>query len=476
VCCRCWSIGSPTLVSFSTNTSCSKLQFTRRRIGNRMVASMTSLFQPFDVVPHNQTKKQQGKEDEESTSSRLLSSYGVVRNAGPGSFHLLPLGLRSLAKIEKIIEQELNRVGCQKVALPQLTPASLWKRSGRLEGQGKEVLRFMDRHDREVILAPTHEETITAMMAGLPVITPAHLPLRLYQIGAKFRDEMKPRFGLIRACEFTMQDLYTFDQDPEAARETYQEVSNAYRRIFTRLGVPFTVVQGDSSSMGGASSHEYHFPAKIGQDTLLLCHRCNAGFNSELGGEEEGCKECGGELKESKGIEVGHTFLLGTRYSQPFKALFRSESGANLPLQMGCYGIGVSRVLAASVEVLSSPTELRWPLPIAPYTVALLKPKAGSKEEMAASSMLEALQAQIETIFPDDTIADDRGKLTVGKKLREARKTGYPYLVVAGKGVLEENPLLELHCLFSGEVTKLTPGQVVDKLAGVKIKLNHAEL
>ena len=352
---------------------------------------MTSLFQPFDVVPHNQSKKQQGKEDEESTSSRLLSSYGIVRSAGPGSFHLLPLGLRSLAKIEKLIEQELNRVGCQKLALPQLTPASLWKRSGRLEGQGKEVLRFMDRHDREVILAPTHEETITAMMAGLPVITPAHLPLRLYQIGAKFRDEMKPRFGLIRACEFTMQDLYTFDQDPEAAGQTYQEVSSAYRRIFTRLGVPFTVVQGDSTSMGGASSHEYHFPAKIGQDTLLLCEQCNAGFNSELGGEEESCKECGGKLKVSKGIEVGHTFLLGTRYSQPFKALFRSDGGANLPLHMGCYGIGVSRVLAASVEVLSSPEELRWPLPIAPYTVALLKPKSGSKEETAASAMLEAL-------------------------------------------------------------------------------------
>jgi len=466
------------LVSFSTNSTRSQLLTCsdRRLIGNRMVASMTSLFQPFDVIPHNQSKKQQGTEDEESTSSRLLSSYGVVRSAGPGSFHLLPLGLRSLAKIEKLIEQELNRVGCQKLALPQLTPASLWKRSGRLEGQGKEVLRFMDRHDREVILAPTHEETITAMMAGLPVITPAHLPLRLYQIGAKFRDEMKPRFGLIRACEFTMQDLYTFDQDPEAARQTYQEVSNSYRRIFTRLGVPFTVVQGDSTSMGGASSHEYHFPAKIGQDTLLLCDQCNAGFNSELGGVEEGCKECGGKLKESKGIEVGHTFLLGTRYSQPFKALFRSDSGANLPLHMGCYGIGVSRVLAASVEVLSSPNELRWPLPIAPYTVALLKPKAGSKEESAASAMLETLQAQIEAIFPDDTIADDRGKLTVGKKLREARKTGYPYLVVAGKGVLEENPVLELHCLFSGEVRKLTPGQVVEQLAGVKIKLNHAEL
>ena len=233
-----------------------------------------------------------------------------------------------------------------------MTPASLWRQSGRLEGQGKEVLRFKDRHDKEVILAPTHEETITAMMAGLPVVTPAHLPLRLYQIGTKFRDEMKPKFGLIRACEFTMQDLYTFDQDPESAAGTYQEVSTAYKRIFTRLGVPFTVVEGDSTSMGGASSHEYHFPAKIGQDLLLLCDQCGAGFNSELGGAEDGCKVCGGNLRESKGIEVGHTFLLGTRYSKPFKANFRSDSGANMPLHMGCYGIGVSRVLAAAVEVL----------------------------------------------------------------------------------------------------------------------------
>ena len=342
-------MGNPSLLSTSQLLLTS---FDKMRIGNRMVASMASLFQPFDVVPHNQTRQQgKGKEEEESTSSRLLSSYGVVRSAGPGSFHLLPLGLRSLAKIEKLIEQELSRVGCQKLALPQMTPASLWRQSGRLEGQGKEVLRFKDRHDKEVVLAPTHEETITAMMAGLPVVTPAHLPLRLYQIGTKFRDEMKPKFGLIRACEFTMQDLYTFDQDPEAAAGTYQEVSTAYKRIFTRLGVPFTVVEGDSTSMGGASSHEYHFPAKIGQDLLLLCDQCGAGFNSELGGAEDGCKVCGGNLRESKGIEVGHTFLLGTRYSKPFKANFRSDSGSNMPLHMGCYGIGVSRVLASAQRV-----------------------------------------------------------------------------------------------------------------------------
>jgi prolyl-tRNA synthetase len=206
----------------------------QRWLHARTRCTLSTVLQPFDQVPHNQQPKE-GQAEEECVSSRLLSSYGIVRPAGPGTFSLLPLGLRAQHKLVTLIDEELGRVGCQRLALPSLTPASLWRRSGRLEGQGKELVRLTDRQGREVLLAPTHEETVTSMLAGLPVVTMAQLPLRLYQVGSKFRwgglggggqvqdrDEMRPKFGLIRSCEFTMQDLYTFDCDEEAARRTYR--------------------------------------------------------------------------------------------------------------------------------------------------------------------------------------------------------------------------------------------------------------
>lgn len=192
-----------------------------RWVGARHLATLSTTFQPFDRVPHNQETAGR-REEEECTSSRLLTSYGVVRAAGPGTFTLLPLGLRALDKLVRLIDRELGAAGCHRLAMPHLTPAPLWRRSGRLEAMGKELVRLRDRQERELVAAPTHEEAVTAMVATLPVITPAALPLRLYQVGAKFRDEMRPKFGLIRACEFTMKDLYTFDTGQAAAEETYR--------------------------------------------------------------------------------------------------------------------------------------------------------------------------------------------------------------------------------------------------------------
>ena len=202
------------------------------------------------------------------------------------------------------------------------------------------------------VLSPTHEEAATEILRSLPVTSDRDLPIKLYQIGTKFRDEMRPKFGLIRANEFTMKDLYTFDKDQESAEETYSQVTAAYHNIFSRLGVPWVRVAGEAGAMGGSVSHEYHFPAPIGQDTLLVCDTCGAGTNKELAADLA-CADtcCSRQVRERRGIEVGHTFLLGTRYSKPFKANFRSDSGSNMPLHMGCYGIGVSRVLAAAVEV-----------------------------------------------------------------------------------------------------------------------------
>eukprot|EP00092_Neocalanus_flemingeri_P019044 GFUD01020632.1.p1 GENE.GFUD01020632.1~~GFUD01020632.1.p1 ORF type:complete len:455 (+),score=119.78 GFUD01020632.1:39-1403(+) len=428
--------------------------------------TLSNYFQPFDVIPFNQSKVYDPQE--ESTSARLLSSYGIVRQAGPGTYHLLPLGLRAQNKLENLIDEELQKIGCQKVAMPHLTQGSLWKRSGRLESMGSELISFKDRHRRSQVLSPTHEESVTSMMASLPFLSERELPIKLYQTGAKFRDEIRPKFGLIRANEFTMKDLYTFDRDNVEAKKTYEDVTEAYRNIFSRLGVPFVVVAGDTGQIGGSLSHEYHYPAAIGQDSLLLCKGCGAGRNAELG-EEEVCRECSGEMSLTKGIEVGHTFLLGEKYSKPFNAVYKTDSGTSVPYQMGCYGIGVSRLMAASLEVLSSQTELRWPEEIAPFTVAILAPKGGSKEA-AAIDLVELIHRQVGEVFADDVIVDDREKLTVGKKLREARKTGYPYVILFGKKCLDSDPKLELHILNTNTVLYLRPGEVIEHLKNDKQK------
>jgi len=440
-------------------------------IQKRSVFTVSRYFQPFDVIPHNQDTVHNPQED--SISARLLTSHGIVRQAGPGTFHLLPLGLRAVDKLERLIDTELQKIGCLKVSMPLQTMGSLWKKSGRLDSMGAELIKFRDRHSRSQVLSPTHEESITSLLATMPDISSKALPIRLYQTGTKFRDEMRPKFGLIRSNEFIMKDLYTFDKDINDAKKTYEEVTQAYKNIFEKLEVPFVVVSGDTGQIGGSVSHEYHFPAPIGQDTLQICRVCRKGDNMELGGMK-GCEKCDGQrqMDISKGIEVGHTFLLGDKYSKPFKAQYKAESGASVLYQMGCYGIGVSRVMAASVEVLSSKTELRWPQHIAPFTVAILAPKMGSKEAVA-NNIVEEISKKVDDLFKNDVIVDDRGKLTVGKKLREASKTGYPYIILFGKKCVDLDPKLELHMLNSKTVLELRPDEVVEHLSAIRQKMGQ---
>jgi len=428
---------------------------------------MSKFFQPFDVIPHNQERVASPSED--SVSARLMTSYGVVRQAGPGTFHLLPLGLRAMTKLERIIDTELQRVGCLKMSMPHVTQGHLWGTSGRLASMGPELVTFRDRHQRTQVLSPTHEEAVTDILRSLPVTHERDLPVKLYQIGAKFRDEMKPRFGMIRANEFTMQDLYTFDKDIESAETTYREISEAYRVIFDKLGVPWVRVAGDSGQMGGSRSHEYHFPAAIGEDTLLINQETGEGHNQEL--LATGDTVSGQEFVKKKGIEVGHTFLLGDKYSRPAGAKFKTDQGKSVPHQMGCYGIGVSRVLAASLEVLSTQTELRWPEAIAPFSLAILAPKGGSKEAEAGAGLLQEICQGAESLLGEDVMLDDRAKLTVGKKLREAKKTGYPFIILFGKKCLDQDPMLELYIMQTGEVVELRPIELLEILSN-KFKNN----
>ncbi|XP_052902478.1 probable proline--tRNA ligase, mitochondrial [Anopheles moucheti] len=422
---------------------------------------ISKLFQPALITPKNATIKSQ---DITSKSQRLMLEQGLIRQAGNGTFHLLPLLQRSLQKAINLVDRHMQEIGAQKLTLPLLTSAELWKKSGRLgssdSGTPTELLQTTDRHGKLQILGPTHEESITSLLAAIAPVTYRQFPLRLYQISTKFRDEMKPRFGLMRAKEFLMKDLYTFDVDRVQCRETYEEVNEVYGRLFSEIGVPFVKVAGDSGTMGGSVSHEYHFPSELGEDQLIRCTRCGMHSNAELFPTfAQRCKSCNGNeiLEQQPGIEVAHAFILEDRYTKALGATCLQSNGKPTPLQMGCYGIGVTRLIAASIEVLSSEKEIRWPAALAPYRVCIITPKAGSKEESQASPWVVKLYNDLQMMkhCKGEVIVDDRTQLTIGKRLLDARKMGYPIVVIVGSKATNEE-IFEVHNLTTAEELNLS--------------------
>ncbi|XP_017071644.1 probable proline--tRNA ligase, mitochondrial isoform X2 [Drosophila eugracilis] len=309
------------------------------------------------------------------------------------------------------------------------------------------------------------------MLATTSPISYRQLPLRLYQIGPKFRDELKTRFGLMRAKEFLMKDMYSFDVSEETARETYSVVSAAYDRLFKQLDVPFVKVNAATGMMGGSVSHEYHYVSPVGEDTLLQCSSCGFAGNSEVLETDPQstacCPSCkSSDLKEVRGVEVAHTFLLGDRYSKPLGATFLNTSGKPQSLVMGCYGIGITRVIAAALEVLSSDQELHWPRLLAPYDVCLIGPKQGSKEQPAAEVIEnELLQTIGDICGHEELLHDDRKDLTIGKRLLEGKRLGHPLTIVVGaKSVQQDSPRLEVH-LSNGEKLELDLSEALNLVA-----------
>lgn len=292
------------------------------------------------------------------------------------------------------------------------------------------------------------------------------------QITRKFRDEPKPKFGLLRGREFYMKDMYTFDVSEEAARHTYQTVCQAYTRLFARLGLPCLQVQADTGNIGGILSHEFQLLADIGEDQLMVCGDCSFAANVEtVAADQSHCPKCqSGTLVESKGIEVGHTFYLGTKYSEVFNAVFSSNQGKFSAAEMGCYGLGVTRILAAAIEVISTEEAIRWPGLLAPYQVCVVPPKKGSKEDQAAV-LAEELLHMLEGAWPHlkgEVVLDDRTQMTIGKRLKDASRLGYPYVVVVGQGALEEPPQFEVICQQTGETLFLSKDGLLDLLGRVE--------
>jgi prolyl-tRNA synthetase len=535
---------------------------------------------------------------------------GFIRKLTSGMYTYLPIGLMALQKVAEIVRQEMNRAGAQEILMPMVQPGDLWEESGRWKKYGPELLRFRDRHDRDYCLGPTHEEVVTDI-ARRELQSYRQMPINLYQIQTKFRDEIRPRFGLMRGREFVMKDAYSFDVDDEGASRSYENMRQAYYRIFERCGLEFRAVEADSGAIGGSFSHEFMVLAETGEDTLVICDSCSYAANVEkaaivlpeavvsdaslqdmvkvetpgmkkvdkvaaflkvqpadviktmfyladgapvaalvrgdrevqsvklknllgatdvepldedqiwqqtrlpvgylgpvglelktvadqevmrmvnavAGANEKGCHLigvnpgrdfqpsvvgdlrqittadrcplCGGGLRLKEGIEVGHIFKLGTKYSEAMEAAFQDSDGQAKPFVMGCYGIGVSRVVAAAIEQNHDAKGIIFPVPLAPFQVIVLN--LGPKDEgycTAAEALYNGLRAQ-----GLDVLLDDRDERP-GSKFNDADLLGIPYRLTVGK-TFEKEGKVEMRSRKTGETQVLVLDEAVDVLAGL---------
>ncbi|MEA4901494.1 proline--tRNA ligase [Desulfitobacterium sp.] len=549
----------------------------------------------------------------EVVSQKLMLRAGLIRKAGAGVYTYLPLGLRILKKIEQIVREEMDAKGGQEVLLPIIQPAELWRETGRWDVYGPEMFRLVDRHEREFCLGPTHEEIVTDLVRG-EVRSYKQLPLLLYQIQNKYRDERRPRFGLMRGREFVMKDLYSFDIDEAGLNVSYKKMYDAYTRIFTRCGLTFRPVEADAGAIGGSGgTHEFMVLAESGEAAVVYCPECDYAANVEkaecrpqpmesdpvtenyslvetpqmktieqvsdflglkqhelvksllyqgddqiflvlvrgdreineiklnnmlgpflnlqlaepevvrqtLGCEPgfvgpinvpgnlkvvadlevplmkkaacganqaehhyfnvlperdfridqvfdlrmivagEKCPKCGGELKEARGIEVGQVFKLGTKYSKALNANFVDENGQEKPCVMGCYGVGVSRTMAAAIEQNNDKDGIIWPIPIAPYQVIVVPVSMKDKQvvETAEKIYEELRQTGVEVIIDD---RDERP----GVKFKDADLVGYPLRVTIGSKTLAQGQV-ELRLRKSGEMELVNVEELTSRVKGI---------
>ena len=388
----------------------------------------------------------------EIISHKLMLRAGMIKQSAAGIYSWLPLGLRVLDKIADIVREEQNRAGAIEVLMPTIQSADLWRESGRYEAYGKEMLRIVDRHERDVLFGPTAEEVITAIVRDA-IKSYKDLPKNLYNIQWKFRDEIRPRFGVMRGREFLMKDAYSFDLSPEAARKTYQRMFVAYLRTFARMGLKSIPMKADTGPIGGDLSHEFIILADTGESEVF-CHKdlidgaipaADVDFDGDLSkiidawttkyaateDMHDAAKfeaDVPADMRVSaRGIEVGHIFYFGTKYSEPMGARVQGKDGKSVTLEMGSYGVGVSRLVAAIIEASHDDNGIVWPVPVAPFEVGLVNLKAGDAAGDAACDDLYAkLQAAGVSVLYDDT--DERA----GGKFATMDLIGLPYQIIVG--------------------------------------------
>jgi prolyl-tRNA synthetase len=396
-------------------------------------------------------------QEAESLAHQLMLRAGLVRRLMAGVYSFLPLGLRCLNNLCGVIRQEMDNAGATELLLPALQPRELWLKSGRDKEMGEVMIRFTDRRGRQICLGPTHEEVITDLLSS-HISSYKQLPLILYQIQAKFRDEIRPRFGLVRACEFIMKDAYSFDRDEEGLKKNYRLIFEVYNRIFTRCGLDFFSVEADPGVMGGSTSHEFMVVSQDAEDAILACPACRLARPFKEGASEH-CPQCKRELEKVNTLELGHTFKLGTKYSLSLGANFLDEKGSARPLIMGCYGIGVSRVIPAIIECNNDKNGIVWPPEIAPYQVILLALDTTEEKIMQAACALYAKlkSAKVEVLFDD---RDERA----GVKFNDADLLGIPFQIIVGRDTLKDGKV-ELKVRKSNERIKDKAPEVIKRLS-----------
>ncbi|MDA7600515.1 proline--tRNA ligase [Gammaproteobacteria bacterium] len=384
-------------------------------------------------------------QDAEVISHQLMLRSGMIRRVTSGIYTWLPIGLRVLRKVENIVREEMDASGAQEVLMPMVQPKELWEETQRWEKMGPELLRIQDRHERDFCLGPTHEEVITDLIRN-NIKSYKELPLNLYQIQTKFRDEVRPRYGVMRGREFLMKDSYSFNLDEVSLNESYVLMKEAYKKILDRLGLQFKIVKADSGAIGGDASEEFHVLAENGEDTIAISDSSDFAINTELLLEEgedieslQGKPSPDGEgiIEIKKGIEVGHIFQLGKVYTDAMKANVLDNEGKAQNLYMGCYGIGVSRLVAAAIEQNNDDKGIIWPEAMTPFEVNIIAIGFDKDEKIAKAST--DLYSKLSSMGYE-VMLDDR-KDGYGTKMKDAELIGVPINVIIGKQYLQNGEI-----------------------------------
>ena len=413
------------------------------------------------------TLKEAPKEAE-IISHKLMLRAGMIRKVASGIYTWLPLGLKVLRKVEEIVRSEMNKSGAQEVLMPMVQPKEIWDETHRWEKMGKELLRIQDRHERDFCLGPTHEEVITDLIRNT-IKSYKELPINTYQIQTKFRDEIRPRYGVMRSREFLMKDAYSFGVDEESLDKSYIEMRNTYKKILEKIGLEYKIVKADSGAIGGDASEEFHVLAENGEDTIAISSDSEFAINTELllkDGEDiaslEGKKapDGNGTIQIKKGIEVGHIFKLGTVYSENMGATVQTKDGKSISLQMGCYGIGVSRIVAASIEQNNDDKGIVWPAAIAPFDVNII-PIGYEKNKEIEDASNKLYQELLNQGY--DVLLDDR-KAGFGSKIKDSELVGIPINIILGNKFLDDGSI---------ELRTRDGQESVSNIEDLKLLFNH---
>ncbi|WP_439579416.1 proline--tRNA ligase [Elioraea sp.] len=417
-------------------------------------------------------------------SHRLMLRAGLIRQQAAGIYSWLPLGHRVLTNIARIVREEQDAAGCHELLMPTIQPAELWKESGRYEDYGKEMLRIRDRHERELLYGPTNEEMVSDIFRTY-VKSYRNLPLMLYHIQWKFRDEVRPRFGVMRGREFLMKDSYSFDLDQAGARQSYNRMFVAYLRTFARMGLKAIPMRADTGPIGGDLSHEFVILADTGESQVFvhrdLVERDILGEAVDYGSDLQPLVDswtslyaatdekhdpiafgalADGQRVEARGIEVGHIFYFGTKYSKPMGVTVQGPDGKPVHPEMGSYGIGVSRLVGAIIEASHDETGIIWPESVAPFRVALINLKPG---DAATDALCDEIHAALRNTATE-VLYDDREE-RAGVKFADMDLIGLPWQVIVGpRGAAAGRA--ELKRRKGGERHELDRDAVLERLLG----------